>query len=361
LLKHRRPLAVIAAALAVALVPAAAEAATKTVFAGPPGKVKGLPKAADFNAFFPKKIKVVQGDTISFEFHGFHTFTFPKGKPPFLFAASGTVADQKDATGNPFWFNGQARAIIDPTAAGPIGDGKISNKATDSSGLPGGDDNTPPPPYKASFAKPGTYKYQCLVHPAMKGQVTVLKKGKKAPSKKSDQARVAKQVASLLKTAKRLDAFKGPGGSNVRAGNDTKDVSFFKYFSNDITVKAGTTVRWQQTAGVNEIHTITFGPEDYLKPIGQTFIAPDSSAPQNGPPTLVINPLAAYPSDPPTAVPAYDGTNHGNGFLNSGIIDDDSKTPFPRTFAASFTKPGTYVYICLVHGPDMNGKVNVTP
>ena len=347
-----------AAAFAVACTPAVADAASKTVIAGPPGKIAGLPKGADFNAFFPSSIKIVKGDTVNFEFRGFHTVTFAKGTPPSLFGINGKVAGQNDAAGNPFWFNGADRAILDSTAAGPIGDGKVDKKATDSSGLPL-DEKTPP--YKASFAKTGSFTYVCLVHPDMKGKVTVLNKGRRSPSKRSDAARVAKQVAKLVKTAKKLNAYKGPGGTNVRAGNDTKNVSMFKYFPADLTVKAGQTVTWHMTKGKNEIHTITFGPEDYLKPIGDTFIAPDPASPPNGPPTLVVNPLATYPSDPPTGVPAYDGANHGNGFLNSGIIDDDSRTPFGKQYQATFTKAGTFGYICLVHGKDMGGKVTVTP
>jgi plastocyanin len=32
-----------------------------------------------------------------------------------------------------------------------------------------------------------------------------------------------------------------------------------------------------------------------------------------------------------------------------------------RSVDVTFTKPGTYKYICLLHGPDMTGTVVVTP
>ena len=346
-----------AAALAVAITPAA-EAATKNVSAGPPGKVAGLPEGADFNAFFPAKVKVAQGDSVSFALNGFHTVTFGK-KLPGLFTVDGKVAGAKDAAGADFWFNGADRAVLNNAAAGPAGDGVVDGKAMENSGLPEGEG--PPKPYKLRFKKTGTYNYVCLVHPDMKGQVTVVKKGRRTPSKQSDKARVAKQVARLLKTAKKLAAFDGPGGNNVRAGNDTKEVSLFRFFPEDVSVKVGETVKWTQTSGRNEIHTITFGPQDYLKTIGESFVAPDPASPPGGPPTLVVNPLVVYASEPPTAgVPSYDGTNHGNGFLNSGILDDDSASPFGKQFEVRFTKAGTWGYLCIVHGPDMSGKVTVT-
>ena len=355
---HHR-LLVATASLVAAITPAAAHAATKTVSAGPPGKVSGMPDGADLNAFFPSKIKVAQGDKVSFSLNGFHTVTFGK-KLPSLFKADGKVSGAKDAAGADFWFNGQDRPVLNNAAGGPSGDGVVDGKAIDNSGLPA-DGDGPPPPYKTTFKKTGTYNYVCLVHPDMKGQVTVVKKGSKTPSKQSDKARVAKQIARLVKTAKKLAAYEGPGGSNVRAGNDTKEVSLFTFFPADVAVKVGESVRWTQTSGRNEIHTVTFGPMDYLKGLGETFVAPDPASPPDGPPTLVVNPLVAYPSESPVAgAPSYDGANHGNGFLNSGIMDDDSGSPFGKQFEVKFTKAGTYGYLCIVHGPDMSGKVTVT-
>ena len=306
-----------AATLAVAVTPSAAHAATKNVSAGPPGKVAGVPEGADFNAFFPSKIKVAQGDSVSFAMNGFHTVTFGKKLPP-LFKADGKVSGAKDAAGADFWFNGQDRPVLNNDAGGPSGDGVVDGKGIDNSGLPSEGDG-PPPPYKATFKKPGTYNHVCLVHPDMKGQVTVVKKGKKTPSKQSDKARVAKQVARLVKTAKKLAAYKGPGGSNVRAGNDTKEVSLFRFFPADIAVKVGESVRWTQTSGRNEIHTVTFGPMDYLQGLGETFIAPDPASPPGGPPTLVINPIVAYPSESPVAgTPSYDGATTATGSSTRG-------------------------------------------
>ena len=55
-----------------------------------------------------------------------------------------------------------------------------------------------------------------------------------------------------------------------------------------------------------------------------------------------------------------DGANHGNGFANTGLLDDDARTPFPAEAKVTFAKAGSYAYICTVHGPSMKGTVEVS-
>ncbi len=94
-------------------------------------------------------------------------------------------------------------------------------------------------------------------------------------------------------------------------------------------------------------------------PIENSFITPVPNS--TGPPTLVINPLAAFPSDPPPTLPPYTGSNHRNGFLNSGILDNDRATPqLPNSPTVAFATPGTYHFKSVIH-PNINGTVVVTP
>jgi plastocyanin len=57
-------------------------------------------------------------------------------------------------------------------------------------------------------------------------------------------------------------------------------------------------------------------------------------------------------------LPAYDGTGHGNGFLNTGVLDREAATPSPPSAQVTFSKAGTYDYICLIH-PFMKGQIVV--
>ena len=75
-----------------------------------------------------------------------------------------------------------------------------------------------------------------------------------------------------------------------------------------------------------------------------------------GPPTLLVNPLAAYPTEP-GPLPPYTGTNHGNGFEGAGILGKGG--PLPSAVKITFTKPGVYHFECVIH-KGMDGTVTVT-
>jgi plastocyanin len=112
-----------------------------------------------------------------------------------------------------------------------------------------------------------------------------------------------------------------------------------------IDVYAGDTVTWR-IANATEPHTVTFGPKVELTQLAKDFLMP---LPQKaGPPLLAINPEAAKP----TLRATYDGT----GLANSGILARKG-----QSWSLTFTKPGTYHYVCLVHGEGMSGEVVVHP
>ena len=52
-------------------------------------------------------------------------------------------------------------------------------------------------------------------------------------------------------------------------------------------------------------------------------------------------------------------TNHGDGFANTGVLDNDPSTAtIPSSGKIQFNAPGTYHYICLIH-PFMHGTIIV--
>ena len=221
-----------AAAVAALLAPAAAEAATKTVYAGTPpkGALAGVPPTTVDNAFYPAKIKVHVGDSVSYTFLGFHNVFFPpKGKPSPPFAVlnpSAPVSGAKDAGGTDMWFNGQPSAAFNPLVAAPTGSKVINGKGNHGSGLPSG----PKFKYKVRFSKTGSFTYYCSIHPGMKGTVQVVAKSAKAPSKADDAKRIKKQSSAAAKLAKQLVANATPSGIVVNVGNDKKGVSSLAFF-----------------------------------------------------------------------------------------------------------------------------------
>jgi plastocyanin len=101
-------------------------------------------------------------------------------------------------------------------------------------------------------------------------------------------------------------------------------------------------------AGANEIHTVTFGPDDFLDAVGRRTFQGSG---------LGLDPEGAYASDPPTAVPSLTPVSHGNGFLNSGVLTEPGD-PGRHRFTVTFPTAGVYRYRCLVH-PEMRGQVTV--
>src|SRR5919201_33677 len=226
------------AALAVALIlPTSAQAATKTVVAGPLKAVKGVfggNATGDVDGYSLKTVTVHVGDKVRWKINGFHRVTFPKkgsGALPFVIPdASAKYSGVNDAAGAPFWFNGQTQLDLNPLAALPQG-GKTEN------GSPVG------------------------------GSLSL-------------------QVKSLP-----------------------------------------------------EAHTFTFGPSAYVQDLASKFVTPVPNG--AGPPTLAYNGQIAFPSDPPPTLPPYDGTAHGNGFFNTGVLDGDPNTPNPSSAKVTFSKAGT--------------------
>jgi plastocyanin len=323
------------------------------VTAGPP--VRPALAHLDFNGFFPASTEIHVGDSVKWSINGFHSVTFlAKGQalPPLIItSAANPISGQLDAGGKPFWFNGQPSLIINPQAAAPAGTKTYKGGTFLSSGLPS---QGPPKPFVVKFAKAGTFTFHCVVHPGMSGVVRVLPKRKHVPSVKKDLKAAAAQLKAGIVKARVLAKVK-PAAATVLAGNDAGSVAWLRFFPSNMTVKAGTSVEFK-IASKREVHTITFGPAAYTESIEKTFTAPIMSA-TPGPPTIGVNPLGGYPSDPPP-LPPFTGSNHGNGFEGSGVLSMGG--PGPSSVKITFAKPGVYDFECVIH-ENMDGKITVTP
>jgi plastocyanin len=362
---HRSSKIAFAVALCSLAVPSIASAATKSVSAGPPLKKapKGVPKDADINQFFPSSVKVHAGDSVKWRIAGFHVIVFPKKgdpEPPLAIPdPSKPATGFNDAAGQPFWFNGQGTPLVPPLVGLGTGSGKsYTGSAGVGSGFPSGEN---PKPFTVKFPKAGKYTYFCSIHPGMKGTVDVLAKSKSVPSAKSDAARARDQLNKGLSTLKKLDKQKVTAANTIVAGPDKGGAVLYRYTPSALTTKVNTPVTLEMTSGTSEDHTFTFAKD--VKAAGKQseaeLVAPLPGTGTSGPPTLAFGPKWVYPSEKPGSDAVYDGANHGDGFLNSGVLDGSSKTLFPQKFTVSFSKPGTYSFFCAIH-PFMTGKVTVT-
>lgn len=338
------------AALALTL-PVTASARTKTVYEGPPPLAKTLitrsfahKYAPDVDDYFLHTVVINQGDTVKWINGGFHTVDIPAhgaGDLPLLLPGA-TVTGDKDAAGNPFWFNGHVPSLgFNPQLLAPSGGNTYNGSARIESGLPLG----PPAPFKVKFTKAGTYKYFCDVHPGMIGFVVVRRAGKTVPTASQDASALKLQVKTDIAIAKTVAKTKPPTNKVSLGAAGPNGVEDFAMFPTRLKVKRGTVVTFLMSKNTREVHTATFGPRGYLTALAASLKGPAPA--QHG----------WYPSDP--GVISLLPTSHGNGFANTGVLDRDADTPtVPASGKVKFTKAGTYRFICLVH-TDMVGTIVV--
>jgi plastocyanin len=349
-----RALAVVATVGAALAVPAIASAHTKVVFAGPPpSTAKLVPKSfahkfnPDVNAFFQHRTTIHAGDTVSFRIEGFHTIDLPvKGGADLLLLVPGApVTGINDAAGNPFWFNTKVPSVgVNTALFASSGSHMYNGSARADSGLPLGPGK--PKPFNVQFTKPGTYKFFCDVHAGMFGIVVVKPKGASLPTASQDKVTLAKQVASAVAGAKAAAKSKIPKNTVSVGESAPNGVELFTMFPSRLTVKPGTTVTFRMSRDSREDHTASFGPQPYLDQLANAFTSP------------VFPPAGVYPSDPTKPI-TQSPTSHGNGFANTGVMDQDPST---KTIGPSsqikFTTAGTYHYECLIHA-FMHGTIVV--
>jgi plastocyanin len=342
-----------------------ASAAGFTVWAGP-GFLKappaGVPETADANLFFPTRVEVHVGDTVTFKSDGFHTATYLGSHKAsefqvFIPASDGsTYTGINDGAGNPFYFNGQKKLWYNvPQVLAPVGSNVISG-GTDvhSSGI------LTKKGYAFRFTKPGDYVFRCLVHQMMTMHVVVKPRRGHIQAASQLPRSIAAEVASAVATAKQLDATLPTAPNTVLAGVGKTvkggSIELMTFKPQKLTVKVGTTVTFMIDSPM-EVHNMVFGSEDYLK---QSFETLDQVPMGPGQPNQVW-PFFFFGTDPfQSGVYSYDGTNHGNGFLATPILGPVG-SPLPQSFKITFTKAGVFKYICGIHGPDMNGEIEVVP
>jgi plastocyanin len=322
---------------------------------------RGAPKNLQALAFLRSVVSVHVGDSVRFRIRGglIHTVTFvPPGQHVAFTAvdAAHPVSGVTDANGIPFWFNSQPRPIINPKAAFPTAGHILTGRTFVNSGVPS--NQAKGSVFRVTFPKRGTFRFVCLVHPGMQGTVKVLSRSKRIPSHAQDAAAVKREIAAIVKTARATAKSSVPAGQ-VDVGRTGPGLTINAMFPTTTTVKAGQSVTFSMAGqSASEIHTVTLGPESVTAPVENAFITPVPNP--TGPPTLTVNPLAAFPSDPPPTLPPYTGSNHGDGYLNSGILDNDPATPLINSTTVTFATAGTYHFECVIH-PNMDGTVVVTP
>jgi plastocyanin len=359
----RRTVAVLLAGTGLLTVPASAWADRYTSYAGPPAPPpKGAPKDATLNRFFPAALHVRAGDSVRYRISFVHTITkLAKGAqlPPAALPdpTGGVYSGFTDPLGQPFFFNGLPKFINNPAVFTRGGKPVVrGQKSAYNSGFVVGGPNVS---RTVRFAKRGTYQILCQLHPGMHQTVVVGRSHGRADTRAQVRKAVAKQAAAGWRRVTRASK-KAVAPNTVMAGVGDQD-TVIGYRPSRLSVKAGTTVRFVEGSR-SEIHNMIFGDRAYAV----NFLAANEKLPLSPGAPSQVAPPSIYGSDPvaPGAPYVHTGTNHGNGFLWTPIMDrfpGDPPAGLPGSESITFTAPGTYRYFCAVHGESMRGEVVVTP
>lgn len=306
----------------------------------------------EFNAFYPGHLTVTQGSSVTYSIVGFHILEFPKKGAkvdPLIVPQSALSPATNDPAGAPYWWGGVTPQIsFNPSIGAPSGGTAVTGRKTVVSGFPAGR----APKFTVSFPKKGTFPIVCVVHPNMRGSVTVVPRTSAAATTAAGAAaRAAREKAAQAKAAAAAarKAAKTKGNTVVISPGNAK-AQTFAFFPAKKSVAVGSTVTFTMS-GRNEVHTVTFGPDAFVGPLAKTTY-------QGTSPLLASE--GFYASDPPAAgPPAVTATSHGNGFVSSGAMSDPGTgIPLAHSFTVTFPAAGTFGYICMVH-PEMKGTITV--
>ncbi len=332
---------------------------TWTVLVGGQGEIEqtehGPAGAWQFMKFYPNRITVNAGDTIVWKLNAaeIHNVIFPppgQNYVPFVTPQGGPPPE----------------LVVNPlgvvSTGGPTYDGSAAASSGSISMAPPGVQE-----YRLTFTKAGSFNYLCSIHSTqlpngqvegMLGNVTVQTAGTAYPRTQAQiDAEAQAAIAADAQTALGAEAQAkqvappeaGPNGAMIYHGNmgyDFGDFGYMRFSPTDFTIHVGDTIEWMQTSAVTP-HTLTLlsgGKEPDL-----VMVTPQAA----GPPKFTINPQIL--------APAGGASYNGTGFYSSGFINGtQDPAPGPRTYHLTFTKAGTYEYVCMLHDTlGMTGHVTV--
>jgi plastocyanin len=186
--------------------------------------------------------------------------------------------------------------------------------------------------------------------------IVVRPKGAAVQTAEEVAAKAKAETDAAWAQAKSLAATKPPQNTVIMGIDGRKTaggrLTILDFLPALTTVKVGTTVNFAVRAP-SEIHNVGFGPLKYIdKFMKQTDLFPMGPGSKNQ-----VTPVFVYGTDP-RGTP-FDGQNHGNGFFATGLADG-LRGGLPNAVRVTFTAPGKYHFICLLHGPDMAADIRVT-
>lgn len=226
----------------------------------------------------------------------------------------------------------------------------------------------------AADAEPGTYRYYCNYHwTSMSGTVEIVGEGADIPSQQEVSRTAREEIEADAKVAlQKIEEAEAARGGKVgdlelplagREADEDFAVIINEFLPNKIEAEVGEEVTWtfdgiSHTVSFNvpkyfpvftvdDDGTVEWNPQSY-EPVAWDVPPPDDEA--GGPEEEGGGPEDEREPEPRRVdVGEWDGAG---GFHSSGALDPG------ETFTVTFTKPGTYLYACVLH-PQMVGTLEV--
>lgn len=278
-------------------------------------------------AFLPNEIWIHSGDSITWTFavDEIHTLTFLTSGQ----VRPGPFGGCPGFAANPATFDGSACVSTPPLSSGAT--------------------------FTVIFPTTGNFKFVCLLHNNMTGVVHVLDPSQALPHTQSfyDMAAMDEGIELISDSDPEL-AFDPAGSNHITAGvgeisstaGGQQTLSIVRFVEEIKVLHAGETAEWTNNDPVTP-HTITFG------------------APPAGNPAVPSSNVTTDPDGAEHATIKSTSDSVHSGFIVAALQEQTGKPQQPLSvtrFRITFTTPGTYHYMCVLHGGlGMMGQVVVLP
>ena len=390
-------------AFPIAATTAAQATATYMVQAGAVAP-EGSPAVAssfEYTKYYPTTIQVNQGDTVHWNFFGFHSVAFLPSDSNIQHPAFVRTDEVPGvfAANEPWIFGGDCGTGTQDAC--PIAD----TASLVRSGI------QPAGGFSALMnLAAGTYRYHCTVYPNMHGYVQVVAGTPSNPTQAAIDAQIADDTtraktlydsdsvpSSTVVDGKRVwTVYTGDAFTDSQSGQPIGGVAINAYMPTTLSVGVGDEVQYVTDGALGTtkdgFHTVTFPQSlvgDHTVPStpipdklsGLSLIPacdPDGVAgrapgipymlacPAPASFELLLSPLLSKPHPAnANAIPLI-VTYHDSGLMVPPAAPDwlrgeplGSGMRFPTEFTADFPRAGGYSYACVIHGTDMAGTINV--
>jgi len=336
----------------------------------------------EYTDFFARDFRVVQGQSVTFNFAGFHSVALATSRPagtaayPFV----SPDADELAANGGPHigigpgFFPVQGGDVTHPgqgsqfgaqaptcgLAGQPVCTFAGGNDFENSGGMAGATWTV------QINAAPGTYQMYCTIHPGMTGDFIVVKPGQHGSDQEDINARSQAQFVqersdalAAEKAANKVNVVGAPGHRQftVHVGTSAAQdrVAIDEMFPNrPLNLTAGDHVKYVW-ADNHQVHSVKFPDNNATDPPVAGFDCAAGFVPPGGPPP----PCTENGEGPelifdPGTTPSGQPLRTTNAVVDAGVqvgksysIPGEPKSWTVKTDAS--TAPGTYTFHCTIH------------